>query len=193
MKVFAFVFLILSACASAEPKRIATFGVIHDYNQGNIAVPLVDLFNTDDTAPPQKPKDEWLEAHNIARAEQDLIPLVWSPVVARSARKWALQLAEEGCAMYHDRNNKFGENLAMSWGKTHSPTAVTGWWTNEKQWYDYDSNSCMPGKACGHYTQVMWRKTRELGCAIVQCGEENKAVYVCRYNPPGNYVGQWPW
>jgi len=50
---------------------------------------------------------------------------------------------------------------------------------------------------CGHYTQVVWAKTRHVGCAIQDCspltGAFSQGTYlVCNYGPAGNYVGQKP-
>ena len=74
-----------------------------------------------------------------------------------------------------------------------TPAHVVDAWDEEKQWYDYASNRCSapPGDSCGHYTQVVWARSEELGCAMMIC--QNKAqLWVCNYDPPGNYIGQKP-
>ena len=43
----------------------------------------------------------------------------------------------------------------------------------------------------GHYTQIVWRSTVEVGCAVARSGLHE--VWVCRYSPPGNVVGQRPY
>lgn len=49
----------------------------------------------------------------------------------------------------------------------------------------------MPGKMCGHYTQIVWRDSVRLGCASVNC--LNGGMYaICSYDPPGNYIGESP-
>jgi len=54
--------------------------------------------------------------------------------------------------------------------------------------------NCASGKTCGHYTQVIWAATREIGCAVNnQCPGQFSSVYICRYNPPGNFLGQAPY
>jgi hypothetical protein len=40
----------------------------------------------------------------------------------------------------------------------------------------------------GHYTQVVWRDTREVGCAIARGAKDD--FLVCRYWPAGNWMGQ---
>lgn len=39
----------------------------------------------------------------------------------------------------------------------------------EKKFYDYEKTRCMPGRVCGHYTQVVWATTTHLGCAVHVC------------------------
>ena len=54
------------------------------------------------------------------------------------------------------------------------------WWA-EKAYYTYSSNTCASGKVCGHYTQMAWASSNNLGCAHKSCswGE----FYVCNYGP----------
>ena len=42
----------------------------------------------------------------------------------------------------------------------------------------------------GHYTAMVWGDTREVGCGTASGGGVN--FVVCRYNPPGNFVGEVP-
>jgi pathogenesis-related protein 1 len=44
---------------------------------------------------------------------------------------------------------------------------------------------------CGHYTQVVWKDSKEVGCAAYQCDDKSQ-VWVCQYKPAGNYVDQKP-
>jgi hypothetical protein len=68
-------------------------------------------------------------------------------------------------------------------------------WGNEKKDYDYANNSCQSGAVCGHYTQVVWRSTKLVGCGVASCsaGNSKAQVWVCQYSPPGNYVGERPY
>ena len=47
-----------------------------------------------------------------------------------------------------------GQNLWASSGRTSNPAVAVAAWHDEIRYYDYDSNTCEPNKACGHYTQV---------------------------------------
>ncbi len=42
----------------------------------------------------------------------------------------------------------------------------------------------------GHYTQMVWWDTKDVDCATVIGGGSSIQALVCRYSPPGNYVGQ---
>jgi hypothetical protein len=48
---------------------------------------------------------------------------------------------------------------------------------------------------CGHYTQVVWRNTERVGCGYSTCQAQgfNFEVWVCNYDPPGNFIGQAPY
>jgi pathogenesis-related protein 1 len=64
-------------------------------------------------------------------------------------------------------------------------------WGSEKKDYNRASNTCARGKMCGHYTQVVWRTTTDIGCARAVCSDQSQ-VWVCNYAPPGNWRGQRP-
>jgi hypothetical protein len=51
--------------------------------------------------------------------------------------------------------------------------------------YNYDSPGFSP--ATGHFTQVVWKDTSYLGCAINSACDW--PVYVCQYRSPGNVLG----
>jgi uncharacterized protein YkwD len=133
---------------------------------------------------------EMVNAHNQWRSKLGLPPLRWSDEVANYAQQWANQLASTG-SFQHRTEHRYGENLFMGSGRQFSPTEVVDDWGSEVTYYDYATNSCRPGEMCGHYTQVVWRDTTEIGCAVARSG--NREVWVCNYNPPGNYRGQKPY
>jgi hypothetical protein len=47
----------------------------------------------------------------------------------------------------------------------------------------------MFSNGCGHYTQIIWRNTTEVGCGMATCSNGSE-IWVCNYNPPGNYLRQ---
>jgi len=148
--------------------------------------------SSNNSAPSQTPSSgiaqEMLNAHNRWRSQVGVPPLRWSPQLASYAQDWANQLAARG-AFEHRRNSPYGENLFWGQGRRWSPTEVVDDWGSEVQDYNYATNSCRG--ICGHYTQVVWRDTTEVGCGVARSGSQE--IWVCNYNPPGNYRGRKPY
>ncbi|KAF9598616.1 hypothetical protein IFM89_028285 [Coptis chinensis] len=132
-------------------------------------------------------EQEFLKAHNAARALVGVAPMTWDNTVAATAQNYANKMAAT-CNMVHS-TGPYGENLAKSTGVLTAAEAVT-LWVNEKQFYNVQANSCNGGQ-CLHYTQVIWRKSVRLGCARESCSNGGTFI-VCNYDPPGNYIGQNP-
>ena len=66
-------------------------------------------------------------------------------------------------------------------------------WVVEGSTYNYNTNSCDGSGMCGHYTQMVWRDTKRLGCASLVCDNGAGVFITCNYDPPGNYVGEKPY
>ncbi|XP_054778823.1 pathogenesis-related protein 1-like [Prosopis cineraria] len=143
------------------------------------------------TASAQDSPQDYVNAHNAARSQVGVPNIVWDDTVAAFAQNYANQ-RQGDCQLVHSGGGgKYGENLAGSTGDL-SGTAAVNLWVAEKANYHYDSNTCDPGKVCGHYTQVVWKNSVRVGCAKVRCN--NGGTFIgCNYDPPGNYVGQKPY
>lgn len=143
--------------------------------------------------PPSEGLSDKIEAilaeHNKYRAEVGVPPLQWSENLAASAQQWANHLAVTGTFNQH---SGAGENLANSTAGAYSVTQLIDLWGNEKQYFKNgifpDVSTTTDWKNIGHYTQVIWRNTREVGCGLAS-GHGND-VLVCQYNPAGNFIGQ---
>jgi hypothetical protein len=154
------------------------------------------------TPPPQLTPDQiaYLNAHNERRAKHCVPKLTYSVELERAAKVWA-----DACNYKHDdhRGLMVGENIA--WGRPAlTSTKAIGDWYDEISRYDFDHpidsyNAAVnadPGdhtKEIRHFTQVVWRATKELGCAMARCeapapdGEDSVwQFFVCRYSPTGN-------
>jgi len=154
--------------------------------------------------------DDMLAAHNSYRAAVGSPGLRWSDSLEAKAKNLANKLKLKGCSMSHSST---GENLYWASAKMSATSKdasgnwvwentvqavddkkVTNSWADEKQWFDYNKNKCNApaGKACGHYTQVVWKSTTELGCGNAVCSDSSQ-VWVCNYAPAGNIVGEKPY
>jgi uncharacterized protein YkwD len=132
---------------------------------------------------------EFTDAHNAVRKTVGVAPLRWSERLAASAKEWADSLLASG-RFTHRPGSQTGENLYELRGASATPTLVVRTWADEGRGYDYSSNQCRAG-SCGHYTQIVWRDTHELGCAVARA--RGREVWVCEYNPAGNWEGQRPY
>ncbi len=157
--------------------------------------PIVEKPATPTTPSSPFNTSEMLDAHNEVRALVDVAPLTWSSSLARSAQGWASTLKKRGCIMEHDAHTKYGENIYVYWtggasGTSYlkTPSFVVGRFASEKTFYNYSKNTCRRGEDCGHYTQIVWADTTEVGCGVSMCfdGYIQTEVWVCRYNPAGN-------
>jgi pathogenesis-related protein 1 len=98
----------------------------------------------------------------------------------------ATELAEK-CTLTHDgRNKKCGENLYL--GGRSGDGAVEEW-ASEREHYNARDGSCRDGQVCGHWTQMTWKDTKEVGCAETKCGD-GRVVVVCSFFPAGNMAGK---
>lgn len=145
---------------------------------------------------------EALAAHNRERQRAGRPPLAWSEALRARAADWARHLCRGGRGVrpLEHRPARYGdpgENLwqAMATGAADFPVteAVAGW-AAERRFYNPRSGACTGG-VCGHYTQLIWGRTREVGCAAARCpagSAMTATVWVCNYAPAGNVMGERP-
>ncbi|XP_022135282.1 pathogenesis-related protein PR-1-like [Momordica charantia] len=134
---------------------------------------------------------QFLAPHNAARYALRLAPLVWDAKLARYAQSYANKRRGD-CALRHS-GGPYGENIFWGSGNAWTPAQAVADWVSERQWYSYWANSCVEGELCGHYTQIVWRSTRRIGCARVTCNAGGGVFITCNYDPPGNYIGERPY
>ncbi len=125
---------------------------------------------------------EMLALHNDKRRAHCAPDLTWSSELAAAAQAWA-----DRCEFAHaprSVNPNQGENLARGAGKLGAAAHLFAGWYEEVRQYNFAT----PGyqKGTGHFTQIVWRGTREVGCGVATCG--GKSFWVCRYAPQGNIV-----
>jgi pathogenesis-related protein 1 len=133
---------------------------------------------------------EMLTAHNAVRQKIAVRPLKWSDKLAAQAEDWAKTLASTGASKMQGIP---GQNIAYTtppgWAKGADIVAA---WAAEVTNYDHEKNACIDAKLrCRHYTQVVWRNTNLLGCAVAH--DAQRDIWVCDYDPPGNDAAESPY
>lgn len=146
---------------------------------------------------------DMLDGHNATRASARptpspaLTPVTWDTAAENTAKAYAAQ-----CEFKHNANRgNLGENLYAATTTTMPTRDVVKGWSDESADYNYANNTCPQGKMCGHYTQIVWRDTKRIGCATQTCTKNSPfgaqwptwQLWVCNYAPPGNYIGQRPY
>lgn len=131
---------------------------------------------------------EILEAHNAYRTPLGLPPLHWSRALEARAQTWAEHLAEIGQLQH----NSTGQNLAMATEGSQSLADLVNLWGNERADYTPGTfpNVSTTGawQDVGHYSQIIWRDTRAVGCGFAEGNGDD--ILVCDYDPPGNIMGE---
>ena len=128
----------------------------------------------------------WVDAHNRLRAKHCAPALTWSAKLAEAAQRWANALRDRGCSFGHS-GGSFGENLAAGTIGTLDPAAVVQMWYDEIAQYRFPDGGF--SMKTGHFTQVVWRGSRRVGCGHSQC--KGMDILVCEYDPAGNWEGQY--
>jgi pathogenesis-related protein 1 len=162
-------------------------------------------------------------AHNAVRAlvqTQPPLPLlVWNQTIADYAQQWATTLATSMCADPQHRTGAeleakdYGENLAtfeasgtLRGGTVSTAADAVTVWASEKACWTFGTiqgtekcdKACytnLNSDGCGHYTQVVWRGSTELGCGVATCknGVLTEDIWICNYAPAGNFIGRAPY
>ncbi|KAG9344634.1 hypothetical protein JZ751_010319 [Albula glossodonta] len=108
--------------------------------------------------------------------------------------RWA-----DTCAMNHSPDSRrtistsgCGENLYMSSAPNSWSDAIQSWYDEVKDYrYGYGA---LNGAVVGHYTQLVWYRSNEIGCGVAYCpNSQYQYFYVCQYCPPGNYQYAHPY
>ncbi|XP_072168194.1 uncharacterized protein [Diadema setosum] len=178
-----------------------------DFGGSNFAVfenqEIVDRHNELRRTPAARNDNERSDP-NAVRAS-DMEHMSWDENLAYMAYQWAMQ-----CQFSHGQPTNvspyknIGQNLWAHSGRQDTPLSgvrATQDWYDEVVDYTYQTGTggtCVPGRPCGHYTQVVWSSTNRVGCGRYFCsylgGAFRNAWYVvCNYGPTGNWQGVQPY
>jgi pathogenesis-related protein 1 len=134
-----------------------------------------------------------LDIHNRERAAVGVPPLTWSDSVAAGAQAWADNMLSTNVFQHStlEQLNGQGENMVAGMGANYPLLELIQGWVNEKQYYHgqpIEGTMGAPYATYGHYTQMVWNSTTEIGCGYAT--NDQSTYFVCRYSPGGNWIGQ---
>ncbi|HEX8571136.1 MAG TPA: CAP domain-containing protein [Allosphingosinicella sp.] len=135
-----------------------------------------------------------LALHNRERSAVGAPPLAWDPALASAARAYGPELARLRKLAHSPAGARpgQGENLWMGTRGAYSLEEMAGGWAAEKRLLrpGLFPNVSRSGNwsDVGHYTQLVWRGSTRVGCAVHKSREWD--FLICRYSPPGNVVGR---
>jgi len=140
-------------------------------------------------------KAAMLDGQNAARRAVGAPPLIWDDTLAADASAYAEEMARTGRFEHAKRPQLVGDEGENLWKGTRDAYAfreMVGHWVAEKKDFvdqpvPYSSRTGR-FEDVGHYTQIIWRATRTMGCAIASNRTDDYVV--CRYLPAGNVVGE---
>lgn len=123
-----------------------------------------------------------LNSTNTYRRQYNASSLYWNTTLEKFATSY-LQ-SDTTCRFAHS-GGPYGENLAIGYANA---TAAVEAWGNEEEEYNFND----PGfsEETGHFTQLVWKATRGVGCGRKLCGTRGWFV-VCEYWPRGNVGGEY--
>ena len=109
--------------------------------------------------------------HNKERKLLNIPNLTWNEEIASYAEEWALQLAEEDNSIHHRSGDNYGENISWISSMPDDISEGVAMWNEEKVYFKYKPIGNDWAKS-GHYTQVIWKNTTQVGCgcAVSQSG-----------------------
>lgn len=136
-------------------------------------------------------ENEALEIHNEYRREHGAPPLVINKNLSKIAQKWAEELAKKD-SMAYSLNKNYGESVYSGWSADPKTTirakdCVDKWYSEIN---DFSFGKELEVLTCGHFTQIVWKDTKELGVGSAKSAS-GKLYVVANYSPPGNYSGQF--
>ncbi|CAG5918404.1 unnamed protein product [Menidia menidia] len=132
-------------------------------------------------------KKVFLDTHNAYRKMHHAPPLTLNSEMSAKAQKWADKMLEKKSLTHSETND--GENVYyMSSSQDMKLTgkeAVDSWYGEIK-----DYKFSQPGfqSNTGHFTQVVWKDSKELGVGMATDGKY--FFVVGQYRPAGNFTNE---
>ncbi|KIW87842.1 uncharacterized protein Z519_11426 [Cladophialophora bantiana CBS 173.52] len=144
--------------------------------------------------------DAILQAHNVHRRNHSAADLTWSDNLATIAAQIAAS-----CVYAHNTaagGGGYGQNIGAGYTTTQVPAMIGNDMYNKEMPnyplpYEVDNVDTSKFDSWGHFSQIVWKRTQQVGCATQFCpdgvvnADFTQYFTVCNYYPPGNIQGAY--
>ena len=159
------------------------------------------------TGAPNQWQQNIVNAHNIHRSNHSVPNVQWHTGLANAA-----QMVANKCSFTHDLDtgkdqcgfSSYGQNFACVGGDASEDPSkdISGQWYGEEGIFAASgsyglANPNPTSDETGHFTQVVWKASTFVGCALANCpngvsGTSGMdSLFVCDYGPEGNMGGEY--
>ena len=136
-------------------------------------------------------QEEALRAHNDYRRKHHSPNLTLNNDLNRIAQNYANKIAKEYSLQHSNNEYKgepLGENIYMVNGMKPTGRDMTKSWYDEINKYNFNSKQFIKGT--GHFTQIVWKNSKQVGFGIAQA-PDGSYFCVANYYPCGNFLGEF--
>ena len=151
-----------------------------------ITMPAAAPTNSPSYADDGKFQAAMLDTHNLFRKEHNATDLSWNDTLATFAANWTkacefehsvrpILYPSQGLTptplltfVFHPQHGPYGENLAQGYGNA---SAAAQAWGDERAKYNFAKAEF--SEATGHFTQMVWKDTKTVGCGRKKCGSSS--------------------
>lgn len=127
---------------------------------------------------------------NMYRAMHQAPELTWNKEMAAKAQDWADILARERRLVHENESSTdYGENLAEVGSEEKALLRAIDAWYVEAALYNFQDPKFSTDT--GHFSQLVWSATNEVGMAKAKTRDNTNVYVVARYKPAGNVVDQF--
>ncbi|KAK9870430.1 hypothetical protein WA026_008000 [Henosepilachna vigintioctopunctata] len=146
----------------------------------------------------QRTRQKIVTIHNLFRTKvkpeaANMLKMAWNNQVAEAAQKWTRHCQflthDDNAGRFIPNYGPCGQNIFVATQKVPWLFAIRTWFL-EKDNFIYGGKNNL--KDIGHYTQMVWASTHQVGCGISKCLSKVNGTfvkyysYICNYCPIGN-------
>ncbi|GMM35912.1 hypothetical protein DASC09_032370 [Saccharomycopsis crataegensis] len=176
-----------SSSSSSSSSTVSTTSTESTTSSSSSATSSVTVDTTSNDYGSSFNKDILYE-HNAKRALHGVPDLTWNDTLATYAQNYADEYTCPSDGSLVHSGGPYGENLASGYA---SSFAVVDAWYAEIKDYDFATAGTDGfSESTGHFSQVVWKDTTDLGCGYKKCGTSFGYYVICSYYTAGNVIGE---